>query len=206
MRFPVQYVIRTSDVPGYRGYAGRVASGVVHEGDEVVVLPTGTRTTITAIDTPDGHLAEASEGRSVTLLFEDELDVGRGDLVAAAAAPPPVTTDVTATLCWLGDQPLHQGARLLVKHGTRIVTGIVDQLCARFDEQRLRLVGTPRELALNEIGTVRIRTSNPIPVDDYDRSRSTGCFVVIDPTDGATLAAGLVGTPLPLGSAGAPRH
>ena len=200
LRFPVQYVIRprTAQHPDYRGYAGQVAAGVVRTGEEVIVLPAGHRTTVARIDTPDGPLDRARAGQSVTLLLADELDIGRGDLIAAAHAAPTLTGELTATLCWLAERPLRRNARLLVKHGTRTVPAIVTELLARFDEQKLATVEHPDALVLNEIGRVRIRTAEPLPVDDYTTSRPTGSFLVIDPADGATLAAGLVGGHLPV--------
>ncbi|HEY3258913.1 MAG TPA: GTP-binding protein [Pseudonocardiaceae bacterium] len=200
LRFPVQYVIRprTAEHPDYRGYAGQVATGTVRTGDEVIVLPAGHRTTVARIDTPDGPLDEAGAGRSVTLLLADELDIGRGDLISAAHAQPTLTNELTATLCWLAERPLRRAARLLVKHGTRTVPAIVTDLHARFDEQRLSTVDAPTTLGLNEIGRVSIRTAEPLPVDDYRASRPSGSFIVIDPADGGTLAAGLVGGHLPV--------
>jgi sulfate adenylyltransferase subunit 1 len=195
LRFPVQYVIRP--YPDYRGYAGQVAAGVVREGDEVVVMPRGQRTRVAGIDTADGRLTEARAGRSVTLRLAKELDVGRGDLIAAAGAPPSVTDEFDATLCWLGDRPLRPGARLLIKHGTRAALAVADEVLVRLDEQKLRLVDRPAGLGLNDIGSIRLRIAEGIPVDDYCSSRSTGSFIVIDPADGTTLAAGLVGAPLP---------
>ena len=194
LRFPVQYVIRPHS--DYRGYAGQVATGMVCPGDEIVVLPGGLRTTVAGIDSPDGPLTEAPAGRSVTLLLGDDLDVGRGDLIAAPDAQPEVTDEFDATLCWLGHRRLEPTDRLLVKHGTRTVPAVVD-VRHRLDEQALRLVDAPEGLALNDIGRVRVRTAEPVPVDEYGSSRSTGAFIVIDPADGATLAAGLVGAALP---------
>jgi sulfate adenylyltransferase subunit 1 len=200
LRFPVQYVIRprTAEHPDYRGYAGQVAAGTVRVGDEVVVLPAGRRSTVTGIDTADGPLGRAHAGQSVTLLLADELDIGRGDLVAAVEGAPTPTDELTATVCWLADRPLHARARVLVKHGTRTVPALVTDLLARFDEQRLAVVDRPATLHLNEIGRVGVRTAEPLPVDDYAASRPTGSFLVIDPSDGSTLAAGLVGGRLPV--------
>ncbi|GAA3459178.1 sulfate adenylyltransferase subunit 1 [Saccharothrix longispora] len=198
-RFPVQYVIRprTPEHPDYRGYAGQVAAGTVRVGDEVAVLPGGLRTTVTGIDTADGPLEEAAAGRSVTLLLAHDVDVSRGDLIAAAAAPPTVTDEFDATVCWLSEKPLTPGARVLVKHGTRTVQAIVTELRTRFDEQKLASTDAPAALALNEIGQIGVRTAEAIPVDDYTRNRRTGSFLIIDVADGSTLAAGLVGAPLP---------
>jgi sulfate adenylyltransferase subunit 1 len=211
LRFPVQYVIRprTAEYPDYRGYAGQIAAGTASVGDDVLVLPGGQRSTISRIDTMDGPLEQAGSGRSVTLLLADELDIGRGDVIVAAGAPPIVTDELDATLCWLSDKPLLPGARVLIKHGTRTVQGIVTSIDSRFDEQKLSTVDDPGTLVLNEIGRVWLRTSEPLPADDYTASRRTGSFLVIDPADGSTLAAGLVGAPLPVldrESPGEPAH
>ncbi|MEV5538582.1 GTP-binding protein [Saccharopolyspora shandongensis] len=203
-RMPVQYVIRprTAEHPDYRGYAGQVAAGVVAEGDEVVVLPAGLRTRVSKVDTPNGAKPRAAAGHSVTLLLADDVDISRGDLIAAADAAPRVTDELDATVCWLAEKPLNPGAKVLVKHGTRTVQAIVTELSARFDEQQLSSVDGPDSLQLNEIGRVRLRTSEPLPVDDYAASRRTGSFLVIDQADGTTLAAGLIGVPLaPLAAA-----
>ena len=198
LRFPVQYVIRprTPEYPEYRGYAGQVAGGTATVGDEVVVMPAGLRSTLMGIDTMDGPLASASVGRSVTLLLADDLDVGRGDVIVAARSLPTVTDEVDATVCWLSEKPMQSRASVLLKHGTRTVSAVVASLDSRFDEQNLATIDGPESLWLNQIGRVTLRTSQPLPVDEYSRSRRTGCFLLIDPADGATLAAGLIGAPL----------
>lgn len=198
LRFPVQYVIRprTADYPDYRGYAGQIAAGSVSPGDEVVVLPSGIRTTVERIDTPDGELAVAQPGRSVTLILADEVDISRGDLIASPAdAPEPIDT-FDATVCWLGDKPLRPGARLLLKHGTKTTQAIVGELIERFDEQRLSAAPNPESLELNDIGRISVRVAEPIAADDYRVNRHTGSFLLIDPAGGNTLAAGLVGDAL----------
>jgi sulfate adenylyltransferase subunit 1 len=194
-RFPVQYVIRprTPEYPDYRGYAGQIAAGTIRPGDEVVVLPRGLRTKVERIDTADGPLQEAGAGTSVTVLLADDLDISRGDLIAAADRQPTVTDEITATLCWLSSKPLVPGSKLLVKHGARTVQALVQEITARFDEQTLSSVDGPDSLELNDIGRVILRTSEAIPVDDYGTSPRTGAFLVIDPKDGDTLAAGMVG-------------
>jgi sulfate adenylyltransferase subunit 1 len=197
-RFPVQYVIRprTPEFPDYRGYAGQIAAGRVAVGDEVVVLPSGISTTVTGIDSPHGPKQAAESGESVTLLLANDVDIARGDLIAAAAAPPRLSDEFDATLCWLGDKPLRPGARVLVKHGARTVQALVTELRSRFDEQTLSNVDDPDSLSLNDIGRVVVRSAEPLPIDDYADSRRTGAFLVIDPADGGTLAGGLVGAPL----------
>jgi sulfate adenylyltransferase subunit 1 len=194
-RFPVQYVIRprTPEYLDYRGYAGQIAAGTIRPGDEVVVLPRGLRTKVERIDTADGPLGEAGAGSSVTVLLADDLDISRGDLIVAADRQPTVTDEITATLCWLSSKPLRPGARVLVKHGARTVHALAQEITARFDEQTLSSVDDPESLELNDIGQVVLRTSEEIPVDDYGTSPRTGAFLVIDPKDGDTLAAGMVG-------------
>ena len=195
LRFPVQYVIRprTADFPDYRGYAGQVAAGEVRPGDEVVVLPSGIRTTVTRVDTADGELDFAHAGRSVTLVLEDDVDISRGDTIASPQDAPEPLGEFEATVCWLAEKPLHPGARLLLKHGTRTTQAIVGALVERFDEQNLTAEASPESLALNDIGRISVRVAEPIAADDYRVNRHTGSFLLIDPAGGNTLAAGLVG-------------
>ncbi|WP_280275862.1 sulfate adenylyltransferase subunit 1 [Nocardia wallacei] len=195
LRFPVQYVIRprTVEYPDYRGYAGQVAAGVVSKGDEVVVLPSGIRSTVERIDTPDGELATAHPGHSVTLVLTDDVDVSRGDTIASAIDAPEPIDSFDATVCWLGDKPLRPGARLLLKHGTRTTQAIVGALLERFDEQKLAADPDPEVLSLNDIGRISVRVADPVVADDYRVNRHTGSFLLIDPAGGNTLAAGLVG-------------
>ncbi|GAC57180.1 sulfate adenylyltransferase subunit 1 [Gordonia hirsuta DSM 44140 = NBRC 16056] len=198
LRFPVQYVIRprTADYPDYRGYAGQVAAGTVSVGDEIVVASSGQRSRIAKIDTPDGELASAHAGRSVTLLLSDDIDISRGDLIAAAADAPEAAQQFTATVCWLGDKPLRTGARLLLKHGTKTTQVIIGELQALFDEQNLALIEAPETVELNQIGRIALMTAEPIPADDYQVNRETGSFLLIDPQGGNTLGAGLIGDAL----------
>ncbi|WP_288335863.1 sulfate adenylyltransferase subunit 1 [uncultured Gordonia sp.] len=198
LRFPVQYVIRprTPEYPDYRGYAGQIAAGRVSVGDEVVVSPSGVRTTVTQIDTADGQLATAHTGRSVTLLLADDVDISRGDLIASAVDAPEPIQQFSATVCWLADKPLRPGARLLLKHGTKTTQAIVGTLDVLFDEQNLALTDAPDSLELNHIGRITVQTAEPIPADDYQVNRESGSFLLIDPQGGNTLAAGLVGDAL----------
>jgi sulfate adenylyltransferase subunit 1 len=197
-RMAVQYVIRprSAELHDYRGYAGQVASGTVRPGDAVVVLPQGQRTTVAGVDTADGPLPAAGAGRSVTVLLADDIDLSRGDLLAAADAPPRVTSELETTLCWLAEKPLRPGARLLLKHGTRTTQVIVGAITERLDPETLTFADPPDRLQVNDIAHVGLRTADPLPVDDYADIRATGSFLLIDPPTGATLAAGLVGYPL----------
>ena len=193
-RFPVQVVIRprTAEHPDYRGYAGRVEAGQLHKGDKVQVLPSGRLSTVAGIDTPDGELDEAPAGRSVVVRLADDIDVARGDVIAADGDPAPrVTRELEATVCWLTDRPLRASDRYQLRHTTRDVRAIVDQIESKLDVATVTPVPA-QELALNDIGTVRIRLAEPVVVDAYSVNRSTGAFLLVDESSGATVAAGLV--------------
>ena len=196
-RFPVQWVIRPSGPNGsdYRGYAGQLASGAFRRGEEVVVLPTGQRTSIAAIDTSDGELVEALAPMSVTLRLTDELDISRGETICRPEQAPTVGRELEADVCWMTDQPLRQGGRYIVKHTTREVTAIVDELCDHIDVHTLERVSAPHELALNDIGRVRLRTSAPLVFDPYESNRRTGSFILIDEVSNNTVGAGMVCVP-----------
>lgn len=199
-RFPVQTVIRPQGAAApqfrdYRGYAGQVAQGVLRVGDPVTVLPSGRTTTIAGIDTFDGPLDEAFAPQSVTVRLTDDIDITRGDLLTSGADAPTVTQVISGTLAWLAERTLLPGTRVLVKHTTRVVQGIVQDV-----NSRLNLDTATHEpaqsLELNDIGHVTIRVASPLAAEDYLDSRHLGSFLVIDPASGYTLAAGMVGDAL----------
>jgi sulfate adenylyltransferase subunit 1 len=192
LRLPVQHVLRAD---GARWYAGRLASGVVRTGDEVVVLPGGLRTTITAIDVLGRPADEAFSPQSVAVQVADQVDLARGDVLARTGEAPVPTQDVDATLCWLGDSALQPGARVLVKHATRTTRAVVREIHDVLDVDSLARTSA-RTLSLNDVGRVTLRVADPLPLDDYADLRDTGSFLVVDEQDGTTLAAGLVGDPL----------
>jgi bifunctional enzyme CysN/CysC len=189
LRLPVQYVIRDGDV---RHYAGRLAGGELRPGDEVVVLPAGRTTTVASVQTFDGPLEEVDGPVSLTVTLADHVDVSRGDLIAAPAGAPAVTRELEATVCWMADAPLRPGARLALKHTTNTVRAIVDGVSDRLDVATLERVPGDAELGLNDIGTVRLRTSAPVLADPYAANRTTGSFILIDEGTNDTVGAGLV--------------
>ncbi len=199
-RFPVQYVIRPQSgaeerFRDYRGYAGQVAAGVVKVGDPVVILPSGKATTIAGIDTADGELTEAFAPQSVTIRLTDDIDVARGDLIAAAADAPKVTQDIDGTVAWLSDRPLVPGTRVLLKHTTKTVQAVVKAVGGKLNLATAELEPAER-LELNDIGHVTLRLASPIAAEQYLVARRTGAFLLIDGHDGGTLAAGMVGDAL----------
>ncbi|MFF9527214.1 GTP-binding protein, partial [Streptomyces achromogenes] len=181
-RLPVQYVIRprTAEHPDYRGYAGQIAAGTFRVGEEVTVLPSGRTTRIAGIDLLGGPVDMAFAPQSVTIRIQDDIDISRGDLIVPAGDAPAITQDIEATVCHVADQPLTAGHRVLLKHGTRTVKAIVKDIPSH-----------PGRLVANDIGRVVVRTAEPLAVDAYADSRRTGAFLLIDPADGTTLAAGM---------------
>ena len=194
-RFPVQWVIRPAQGSDYRGYAGQMASGALRAGEEVLVLPAGRRTTIAALDTYDGELTEALAPMSVTLRLSDELDISRGETICRPEQAPTVARELDADVCWMSEQPLRAGGRYLIKHTTRHAEAIVDSLRDVVDVHTLQRSGEPpAELALNDIGRVRLRTRTPLVFDPYERNRRTGSFIVIDESSNETVGAGMIAT------------
>ncbi|MGF1428780.1 sulfate adenylyltransferase subunit 1 [Kitasatospora sp. LaBMicrA B282] len=193
-RFPVQYVIRpqSAEHPDYRGYAGQLASGVLRTGDRVTVLPSGHTTTVAGIDALGVETDIAWAPQSITVRLAEDIDISRGDLIAAGPAPTP-TKDLEATVCHLNERPLTVGAKVLLKHTTRTVRALVKEISYRIDIDTLEQRGDARELNVNEIGHVVLRTAEPLALDDYADNRRTGSFLLIDPADGTTLTAGMVG-------------
>uniref|UniRef100_UPI003CC6999C elongation factor 1-alpha C-terminal domain-related protein n=1 Tax=Streptomyces carpinensis TaxID=66369 RepID=UPI003CC6999C len=157
------------------------------------VLPSGRTTRISGIDLLGEPVDAAWTPQSVTLLFQDDIDVSRGDLIVPSKDAPATTQDVEATVCHVADQPLAVGHRVLLKHGTRTVKAIVKDIPSRLTLADLSLHPHPGQLVANDIGRVKIRTAEPLPVDSYADSRRTGSFILIDPSDGTTLTAGMVG-------------
>jgi bifunctional enzyme CysN/CysC len=191
-RLPVQSVLRRPG--GGRSYAGMVNGGAFRTGDTVVVLPQGSRTSVRAIATADGLLSRADVGLSVSLELADDVDVSRGDMIAAAEGAPEVTDTFEATVCWFGERPLAPGDRVRLKHTTRVTPAVVERVSGTFDVNGLE-VNEAAELRENDIGVVALRTATPLALDRYDVDRITGSFVLVDERTLGTVAAGMVGPP-----------
>ncbi len=194
-RFPVQYVLRpqSNKMRDYRGYAGQVAGGVLKPGDEVMVLPSGFSSRIASIDTFDGPVEQAYPPMSVVVRLEDEIDISRGDMICRIHNQPRVTQDIEAMVCWMDEQSsLQAGRKYLVKHTTRTAKCIVRDVKYRLDINTLHREEGVSALALNEIGRLTLRTTQPLLCDDYARNRDTGGFILIDESDNRTVAAGMI--------------
>ena len=195
VRFPVQYVIRpqTRDHADHRSYAGTVASGIMRPGDEVVVLPSGKSSRITAIVGPNGELAEAFPPMAVAISLADDIDISRGDLIARPQNQPEVTNEFDATVCWMADESaLEPGRDFIIKQTTRTTRARVAALDYRLDVNTLHRDKSATALKLNELGRITLRTQAPMPLDEYSRNAATGSFILIDPDTNGTVAAGMV--------------
>ena len=175
----------------YRGYAGQVAGGEWRAGDDVLVLPSGLRATVAAVETQDGPLDVAVQGQSVVVRLSEHLDVSRGDMLCDPADPPVAARELEARVCWMSERPVQAGARLAVKHTTRWGRAILDDIVSVLD------VGTQEErpadgLALNDLARVKLRLAGPLLVDPYAVNRQTGAFVLVDEATNETVGAGMV--------------
>ncbi|GAB2813791.1 hypothetical protein GCM10022221_09420 [Actinocorallia aurea] len=198
VRFPVQYVIRPykSTDPAlhdYRGYAGQVAGGVLKPGDEVMHLPSGLTSTITHIEGPNGPVEEAYSPMSVTIRLADEIDISRGDMICRPNNKPKVAQDIDAMVCWMSEaRSLTPRSKLVLKHTTRTARAMVKDLHYQLDVNTLHRDETATELGLNEIGRITLRVTQPLFVDEYNRNRMTGGFILIDEATNGTVAAGMI--------------
>jgi bifunctional enzyme CysN/CysC/sulfate adenylyltransferase subunit 1 len=193
-RFPVQYVVRpkSDEFHDYRGYGGMVAGGVLKKGDEVVVLPSGMTSKIAGIDLFDKEIAQAFPPMSVTIRLEDDVDVSRGDMIARVNNAPTATQDIDAMVCWMTTEPLRPKQKLAIKHTTRNGRALVKDIQYRLDVNTLHRDQDTKELGVNEIGRVQLRTTVPLLVDPYSKNRTTGSFILIDEATGITVGAGMI--------------
>ena len=195
VRFPVQCVIRpySDDYHDYRGYAGRVAGGVLKKGDEVTALPSGFSSKIKAIDTADGEVEAAFPPMSVTVRLEDEIDISRGDMIVRTNNQPSVTQDVEAMVCWFdSDRPIQERGKYAIMHTTQLARAMVKQVHYKLDINTLSRNTDDRTLAMNDIGRITLRTTKPVFTDAYRRNRITGSFVLIDEGTNNTVGAGMI--------------
>lgn len=193
-RFPVQTVIRphSDEYHDYRGYAGRVSSGIFKPGDEVTVLPSGFTSKVKSIDTFDGEIDEAFPPLSVTLTLEDEIDISRGDMIVRTQNQPEMLQDLDVMMCWLNNKgPLPRG-KYTVKHTSNEVKGMMKEVLYKVDINTLHRIEDDKEIKMNDIFRVKLRTTKPLMVDPYNRNRETGSLILVDDTTNETVAAGMI--------------
>ncbi|MEV5177449.1 GTP-binding protein [Streptomyces flaveolus] len=199
VRLPVQCVLRADD--GHRRYAGRLTAGELRTGDRITVLPSGRTSTVAAIDVLGRPTRTARAPQSIAVRLADELDVGRGDLIVTGE-PPAAVTEIHATVCHLHEHRLRAGDRVLLRHTTRTVRARVTAIGHRLDVGRMHRDAAVDGLGMNDIGRITVRTAEPVPVDAYRDHRETGAFLLLDPSDGSTVTAGMAEEPGPLAGDG----
>lgn len=192
-RLPVQYVNRprTAKYLDFRGFSGRIASGVVRVGDDIVVSPLGSKSTVTGIEVLGTPVDEAFSPQSVTLLLADEIDMDRGDVISSTESSPLVTNEITATVCVLNEQPVTAGQRVLARFGPKTIRAIVESVTDRLDLESLTHLPFNGALEVNDLGTIKLRLAGDVAVDNYADLRTTGAFILVDEQDGSTLVGGM---------------
>jgi len=192
-RLPVQLVNRpqTADLPDYRGFMGTIASGTIRVGDAVVAVPSGNTSTVKEIVTFDGNLQEAFAPQSITLTLNDEIDVSRGDMLTKVGEQAEDKKDVTAHVCWIGDEPLTPRKKYLIKHTTHTAKAMVASIDYRTDIHTLEHEQAD-ELTMNDIGRITFKLQQPLHYDAYVDNRMTGSFIVIDAFTNNTVGAGMI--------------
>ncbi|TXK36725.1 GTP-binding protein [Pontibacter qinzhouensis] len=193
-RFPVQYVIRphTHEHHDYRGYAGKVISGVYSKGDKVIVLPSGQTSTIKSVEMGGKELEEAFAPMSVVLQLEDDVDISRGDVIVRQEDNLDVSKEFEALVCWMNAKALRPGAKLLLRHNSTETRAIVREIQYKVDVNTLDNIEDVDQVQLNDICRVQIRTATPLLLDKYENNRANGGFILVDETSYTTVGAGMV--------------
>ena len=193
-RFPVQTVIRpqSKDHLDYRGYAGRIDSGILRKGDEVTVLPSEFTSKIKSIDTIEGELDEAFAPMSVALQLQDDIDISRGDMIVKTKNQPNKTQEFDAMICWLSNDKYIPRTKFIIKHTTNEQTAMVKTIEYKVDVNTLDRVENDQSLEMNDIARIALKTAKPIMIDEYRDNRFTGSFVLINPNTNETVAAGMI--------------
>ena len=193
-RFPVQFVVRpqTKEYPDYRGYAGRISGGVFKPGDEVMVLPSGFTSKIKSIDTMDGSVAEAFAPMSVCMTLEDELDISRGDMIVRENNSPKVEQDIDLMICWMNEKKIIPRGKYGIKHTSKYARCIIKEVKYKININNLHRIDDDKEINLNDIARISIRTTAPLFFDEYRRNRNTGSVILIDEATNETVAAGMI--------------
>jgi sulfate adenylyltransferase subunit 1 len=194
-RFPVQTVIRPQsddENRDYRGYAGRVASGVFRPGDEITVMPSGFTSKIKSVTTFDGDLKEAFAPMSATITLEDDIDISRGDMIVRSNNKPEAVQDIEVMLCWLHNNPARPRAKYSIRHTSNEQKAMIKEVVYKINIETLDRNMEDKNLGMNDISKVKIRTTKPLMVDPYRENRTTGSIILIDDTTNETVAAGMI--------------
>ena len=192
-RFPVQFVIRpqSAKYPDYRGYAGRIEGGVFKAGDEVTILPSGFKSKIKSIDTFDGEAKEAFSPMSVCMRLTDDIDISRGDMIVRENNKPTIEQDIEVMICWMNEKKIIPNGKYTIRHTSKSVRCIIKEVKYKIDINTLHRT-EEKEIGLNDIGRISIRTTKPLFFDSYTRNRNTGSIILVDEATNETTAAGMI--------------
>lgn len=193
-RFPVQTVLRPQreGFIDFRGYAGKIESGIFRPGDDVTVMPSGFTSKVKTVEGPRGQLNEAYAPMSISITLEDDIDVGRGDMIVRSNNKPEPAQDLEVMLCWMNNAPARPRAKYLVRHTTNEQTGMIKEILYKVDIETLGRNFEDKEIHMNDILKVKIRTTKPLMIDSYRENRATGSLILIDETTNETVAAGMI--------------
>ena len=193
-RFPVQFVVRPQSVkyPDYRGYAGRIEGGVFKPGDEVTILPSGFQSKIKSIDTFDGAVLEAFFPMSVCMTLTDDIDISRGDMLVRENNKPNIEQDIEVMICWMNEKKMIPNGKYAIRHTSQSARCIIKEVKYKMDINSLHRMEDDKEIGLNDIGRVTIRTTKPLFFDSYTRNRNTGSIILVDEATNETVAAGMI--------------
>ena len=193
-RFPVQFVVRpqSKEHPDYRGYAGRIEGGVFKPGDEVTVLPSGFTSKIKSIDTFDGEVAEAFSPMSVCMTLTDNIDISRGDMLVRENNKPTIDQDIDVMICWMNEKKMIPKGKYTIRHTSQTARCIIKEVKYKMDINTLHRMEDEKDIGLNDIGRITIRTTKPLFFDSYRRNRNTGSIILVDEATNETVAAGMV--------------
>jgi len=193
-RFPVQFVVRpqSKDHPDYRGYAGRIEGGVFKPGDDITVLPSGFTSKIKSIDTFDGEVAEAFSPMSVCMTLTDNIDISRGDMLVRENNKPTIEQDIDVMICWMNEKKMIPKGKYTIRHTSQSARCIIKEVKYKMDINTLHRMEDEKEIGLNDIGRITIRTTKPLFFDSYRRNRNTGSIILVDEATNETVAAGMI--------------
>jgi len=193
-RFPIQFVIRpqSATFPDYRGYAGRIEGGVFKPGDEVNILPSGFKSKIKSIDTFDGSVKEAFSPMSVCITLTDDIDISRGDMLVRENNQPTVGQDIEVMICWMNEKKMMVNRKYTIRHNSQTTRCIIKEVKYKIDINSLHRMEDEKEIGLNDIGRVTIRTTKPLLYDSYKRNRNTGSIILVDEATNETVAAAMI--------------
>ena len=194
MRFPVQTVIRpqSEEHRDYRGYAGRLASGILRPGDEITVMPSGFTSKVKTVELANQALEEAFAPMSITVELEDDIDISRGDMIVRSNNKPEASQDIEIMLCWLNNAPMQPGAKYLVRHTSNEQKAMIKEILYKIDINTLDRNAEDKSIAMNEIAKVRLRTTKPLMTDPYRENRTTGSLILVNESTNETVAAGMI--------------